>query len=92
MLLSLLVSSLKKHMQKTKRIILQCLMKHPADRSKLRMYFSLVGIATNPDTLMSHLSSLLKYDCIKESGGIYSITKGGRELERLLTEVDKLIK
>ena len=79
-------------MQKTKRIILQCLMRQPADRFKIREYFSLVSISTNPDTLMLHLSTLLKYGCIKESGGIYSITKGGRELERLLTEVAKLIK
>jgi len=78
-------------MQKTKRIILQGLIEQPCNVPGLRKYFNLRGVATNPNALMSHLSSLLKYDCIKESGGIYSVTKGGRQLEKLLTEVDKLI-
>lgn len=80
-------------MQKTKLNILECLhFNGECDRFRIRKFFEENVRPTNSSTLKAHLKVLLESDCIFQKGEFYSITEIGRELLKLLLQVNKILK
>jgi len=80
-------------MQKTKRVILFCLLKEgPLTHFKIRDFFKKYTSPTNSAALLRHLDVLERSGCVSNLTGYYSITKKGEELLDTLNHVIELLK